>query len=131
MENQNAVRVPILNDADIKSGATGAAVVTYGQPLPFIYRARLLAIYLDVYSLFAASGTNTIAVTGEYSIDGVNWKAFASTVLSVTATGIAVAEYSTTSEFGPLVRFNVTISNASSSEATARLSAVVKAVFVS
>jgi hypothetical protein len=129
MNAQNAALVPILNDADIASGSTGAEVITYGQPIPFIFMAVKIAVYLDVYSLFSATGTNTIRILGEYSIDGVNWKAFASTILAVTAAGIAVAEYSTTAEFGPLVRFNVSISNGSSSQASARLSAVVKATF--
>jgi hypothetical protein len=127
---QNAVMETIMENKDIRSGSTGAEVIYYGDPLPYVFAARILLIFAEVYSLFASTGTSTIRVFAQYSVDGEIWNNFTADLLSATSTGTKTGtENTTTAEFGPLVRVNVAISNASSSQASARVTVKLRSLF--
>jgi hypothetical protein len=79
---------------------------------------------------FASTGTSTIRVFAQYSVDGEIWNNFTADLLSATSTGTKTGtENTTTAEFGPLVRVNVAISNASSSQASARVTVKLRSLF--
>lgn len=77
MAEENAVLIPIMNDADISTGPLGAERIYYGRPIPFIYRAQSINTFADVYySSSPGAGNNSVKVIAEWSIDGINWRAF-------------------------------------------------------
>lgn len=127
--DKNAVLVPVLTDADIATPAANTLVTIYGQPLPFIHAGKELNLFMDIYYKSGVA-TTTIAVVQQWSVDKVNW-----------ATGTVPGDWSTTDlgairatantstkDWGPFVRFNVTITD-SAAAASARLTVVINVRF--
>ena len=135
MNPNNGTLVTVLNNADIACGANGLEVVYYGQPLPFIYSAAALVGFLDAFSFFiGGGGPAALRIFGEFSIDGVTWAPFnpggSATIVSIAAPGIGRGSpYTNYQDFGPLVRFNVGISNTAAAIASARVTALVNVRF--
>ena len=128
---ENSIVIPVLADAAIASGATGAEVIYYGQPLNLVNKFNTLCTFAQIDTLSASTGTSTVTVKAQWSVDGVTWTGFTDTLLTATSAGPKLGtNNSTFGEFGPLVRFNVAISNGSSVQATARLTVVVVARLV-
>ena len=128
---ENSIVIPLLTDAAIASGATGAEVIYYGQPLNLISKFNTLCTFAQIDTLAATTGTSTITVKAQWSVDGVTWANFTDALLTATSAGAKTGtNNNTVGEFGPLVRFNVAISNGSSVQATARLTVVVIAHLV-
>ncbi len=123
---KNSIVIPVLTDAAIVSGPTGAEVIYYGQPLNLVSKFNTLCTFAQIDALQASSGTSTVAVTAQWSVDGVTWTNFTVGLLSATAAGAKLGtNNSTVGEFAPLVRFNVAISNGWSQQATSRLTVVI------
>jgi len=119
-----ATLIPVLTDADLMAPSS-TPVVVYGQPIPFIHKVKSLQVFADIYFL-TTPGTTEIKVEAEFSIDGVNWRTFTNTLLTTTAVGLqASAVDTTTADYGPLVRFNVKLTQVGGGGA--RLTVVVNA----
>ncbi len=117
-----ATLIPLLTDADL-SASSSTPVVVYGQPIPFIHKAKSLQAFAHIYYLSTA-GTTQIKVEAEYSVDGVTWRAFTTPLLDTTSATLQGGTPNTaTAEYGPLVRFNVSLTQANGG--AARLTVVV------
>lgn len=129
--NDNAVLIPILTDVDISNAAGTTPVVVYGQALPFIYRAEGVEAWLDIFSMsVSGGGTGTVKVFGEYSVDGINWKRFTNDLFSGRGDGPVHGTVNTDNdEYGPFVRFNVSLEQTTANPVSARLTVVVNVRF--
>ena len=105
--------ITLLSNADLTSGASGAPSVLQGEALDFVCQASQITAF--VYGHYVSDATNTeLIVTGQWTLDGVNWTDFATSVFDGTGTsGLAGGHigsvFNATANFGPTVRFNVTL----------------------
>jgi len=64
------------------------------------------------YNVHSIDGSGKMDLIGQWSLDGVNWRDFSTEVFTgVTFKGMGSAEYSTTSDFGPKVRYGLRLKN--------------------
>jgi|GEM_PF-4869239 len=64
------------------------------------------------YNVHSIDGSGEMQLTGQWSLDGVNWKDFASEIFTaVSYKGMGSAEYNTTADFGPKVRYGLQLKN--------------------
>lgn len=124
MDEKNAILMTILNDADMAVLTAGGTVIAYGKPFAFAHRLQQIVAFTDIY--FITPGVvGTLKVWADFSLDGVNYKAFANDLLgNTTATGVARGNVNTdVADYGPLVRINVSFTTTGAVGA-ARLSVV-------
>ena len=110
VENPSTVAINVFDGVQLTSRDDGSTKTHWSseKTWPLGRSMRAIRAYTEVIEIDVSTD---VEIVGAWSLDGVTWEAFQSSISSSTiqTPGLYKDEYSTSSDFGPFVRYGVQV----------------------